>query len=93
MNLLKEYQDIFTWHKRELGTYSLGEHTFDTHGFPPCRMTPSRLSFWEETRVNKQIQALVKLGKMRKNMSKYECCVTLPVNKMVAKGFADFTKL
>jgi len=56
-------------------------------------MTPSRLSFWEETGVNKQIQALVKLGKMRKNMSKYECCVTLLVKKMVAKGFADIIEL
>jgi hypothetical protein len=62
-NLLQEYQDIFAWHKGELGTCSLGEHTINTHGFPPCRMTSG--IFWgEEVKVNRQIEVFVKLGKM-----------------------------
>jgi hypothetical protein len=65
-DLLQEYQDVFTWHKGELSTCGLGKHTIDTHGFPPCRMTLGRLSFWEEVEVDMHIQTFVKLGKMQK---------------------------
>jgi hypothetical protein len=49
LDVLKEYQNIFIWHKGELGISSLGEHTIYTQGFPLCSMTPSKLSFWEKT--------------------------------------------
>ncbi len=52
-----------------------------THGFPPCKMTSSKLSFWEEIEVNMNIQAFIKLGKMRKNMLKYACQVIFLVKK------------
>jgi hypothetical protein len=44
-------------------------------------MTLGQLSFWEEIEINKQIQALVDLGKMRKSASKYACRVTLSMKK------------
>ncbi len=40
-----------------------------------------RLSIWEEVEVNCQIQTLVQLGKMCKNMSEYACRVILVINK------------
>jgi hypothetical protein len=43
----------------------MGEHSIDTQGFPPCNMSPGRLSFWEETEVKRQINALIDLGKMK----------------------------
>jgi len=52
-----------------------------THGFPPCKMTLGKLSFWEEVDVNMNIQAFVKLGKMQKNMLEYACQVKLSVKK------------
>jgi hypothetical protein len=44
-NLLDQFQDVFAWNKRKFGCYNVGEHIIDTQGFPPCRTTPSRLSF------------------------------------------------
>jgi hypothetical protein len=46
--VLGNYQDVFTWNKGELGCCTIGEHFIDTQGFPPCRVSPGRLSFWEE---------------------------------------------
>jgi hypothetical protein len=43
--LLEDFKDVFTWHKGELGCYTIGEHAFHTQGFPPCRTTPGRLSY------------------------------------------------
>jgi hypothetical protein len=65
----------------------MGEHTIDTQGLPPCRMTLGQLSFWEETEVNRQIQALVNLGKMCKNASKYVYKITLPTKKDGSQRF------
>jgi hypothetical protein len=80
-DLLEEFQEVFAWHKGELGLCFVGKHTIDTQGLLLCRMTPGRLSFWEEAEVNKHIQALVDLGKMRKSASEYACRVTLPMKK------------
>jgi hypothetical protein len=79
--VLGNYQDVFTWNKGELGCYTVGEHSIDTQGFPPCRVSPGRLSFWEEAEVKKQIDVLVELGKMKPNDSEYACRVTLPVKR------------
>ncbi len=38
--LLGRYQDVFAWNKGELGCCTIGEHSIDTQGFPPCRVTP-----------------------------------------------------
>ncbi|CAK9856570.1 unnamed protein product [Sphagnum jensenii] len=38
--LLDRYQDVFAWNKGELGCCTVGEHSIDTQGFPPCRVTP-----------------------------------------------------
>jgi hypothetical protein len=86
-DFLKEFQEVFAWHKGELGQCSVGEHTIDTQGLPPCHMTPGRLSFWEEVEVNRQIQALVNLGKMRKNASKYVYKITLSMKKDGSRRF------
>ncbi len=79
--MLGSYQDVFAWSKRELGCCTMGEHSIDTQGFPPCNMSPGRLSFWEETEVKRQIDALIDLGKMKPSNSEYACRVTLPVKK------------
>ncbi len=73
--------------QRELGQCSIREHSIDTQGLPPCRMTPRRLSYWEEAKVNRQTQALVDLGKMCKNASEYACRVTLPMKKDGSQRF------
>jgi hypothetical protein len=49
--------------------------------FPPCQVAPGQLSYWEEAEVNRQINVLVELGKMRPSNSAYACRVTLPVKK------------
>jgi hypothetical protein len=54
-DLLEEFQKIFTWHKRKLGQCSVGEHSIDTQGLPPCCMTPGHLSYWGKIEVNQQI--------------------------------------
>jgi hypothetical protein len=51
--LLDQFIDVFTWHKRELSYCIIGEHVVDTQGFPPCCITPNRLSFWEEAEVKR----------------------------------------
>jgi hypothetical protein len=38
LSLLEQFQDIFVWHKCKLGHYTIGEHTIDTQGLPPCQM-------------------------------------------------------
>jgi hypothetical protein len=77
--LLDQYQDVFAWNKGELGCCTVG--SIDTQGFPPCRVAPGRLSLCEETKVKRQIDTLVEMGKMRPSDSKYACRVTLPVKK------------
>jgi hypothetical protein len=59
----------------------MGEHVIDTQGLLFCRMTPRWLFYWEKGKVNRRIQALVDLGKMRKSASEYTCRVTLHVKK------------
>jgi hypothetical protein len=49
--VLERYQDVFAWNKGELGCGTLGEHSIDTQGFPPCKVVPGRLSYWEEAEV------------------------------------------
>jgi len=46
-----------------------------------------RLSSWEEIKLNKKIQALVSLSKMRSNTLEYACKVTLLINKDGNKRF------
>jgi len=78
---------VFAWHKGELGQCFIGEHSIDTQGLPPYRMTPRQLSYWEETKINWQIQALVDVGKMCKNALEYACRVTLPMKKDGSQRF------
>jgi len=35
--ILERYQDVFAWNKGELGCCTIGEHSIDTQGFPPCK--------------------------------------------------------
>jgi len=79
--ILERYQDVFAWNKGELGCCTIGEHCIDTQGFPPCKTSPGRLSYWEEAEVKRQIDVLVDLGKMRPSNFEYACRVTLPVKK------------
>ncbi len=79
--ILERYQDIFAWNKGELRCCTIGEHSIDTQGFPPCKAPPGRLSYWEEAEVKRQIGALVDLGKMKPSSSEYAYWVTLPVKK------------
>jgi hypothetical protein len=79
--LLENFKDVFVWHKGELGCCTIGEHAINTQGFPPCYTTPGRLSYWEEVEINKQIQALIKFGKMKNSDSKYACKVSLPIKR------------
>jgi hypothetical protein len=41
--VLGNYQDVFAWNKGELGCCTVGEHSIDTQGFPPCKVSPGRL--------------------------------------------------
>jgi hypothetical protein len=59
----------------------------DTQGFPPCRASLGRLSYWEEAEVKRQIDVLVELGKMRPISSEYACRVTLPAKKDGSRRF------
>jgi hypothetical protein len=86
-SILEQYQDVFAWNKGELGCCNIGEHIIDTQGFPPCKVAPGRLSYWEEAEVNWQINVLVELGKMRPSNSAYACHVTLPVKKDGSRRF------
>jgi len=86
-DVLERYQDVFPWNKGELGCCTMGEHVVDTQGFPPCRASPGRLSYWEEAEMKRQIDALVELGKMRPNSSEYACRVTLHVKKDGSRRF------
>jgi len=84
---LEGYQDVFAWNKRELGCCTIGEHSIDTQGYPPCRVSPGRLSYWEEAKVKRQIDVLVDLGKMKPNNSEYAYRVTLPVKTDGSRRF------
>ncbi len=85
--VLERYQDVFAWNKGELGCCTIGEHFVDTQGFPPCRVSPGRLSYWEEAEVKRQIDVLVELGKMKPSNSEYACRVTLPIKKDGSRRF------
>ncbi|CAK9196445.1 unnamed protein product [Sphagnum troendelagicum] len=50
---LERYKDVFAWNKSELGYCTIGEHSIDTQGFPPCNASPGRLSSWEEAEVER----------------------------------------
>jgi hypothetical protein len=50
-------------------------------------MTPRWLSYWEESEVNRQIQTLVDLGKMRKSALEYVSRLTLPMKKDGSQRF------
>ncbi len=47
-DLLEEFQEVFAWHKMELGQCFVKEHSIDTQGLPPYHMTPEWMSYWEE---------------------------------------------
>ncbi len=85
--VLEQYQDVFAWNKRELGCCTIGEHSIDTQGYPPCRVSPGRLSYWEEAEVKRQIDALVDLGKMKPSDYEYACRVTLPIKRDGSRRF------
>jgi hypothetical protein len=51
--ILERYQDVFAWNKGELGCCTIREHCIDTQGFPPCKTSPGRLSYWEEAEVKR----------------------------------------
>jgi len=85
--ILEKYKDVFAWNKGELGYCTIGEHSIDTQGFPPCNASPGRLSYWEEAEVKRQIDVLVDLGKMRPSNSEYACRVTRPVKKDGSRRF------
>jgi len=38
--ILERYQDVFAWNKGELSCCTVGEHSIDTQGFPPCKVAP-----------------------------------------------------
>jgi hypothetical protein len=57
----------------------------DTQWFPPCKASPSWLSYWEEVEVKRQIDILVDLGKMKPSNFEYICHVTLPIKKDESK--------
>jgi len=84
---LEGYQDVFAWNKRELGCCTIGKHSIDTQGYPPCRMSPGRLSYWEEAEVKRQIDVLVDLGKVKPSNSEYAYRVTLPVKRDGSRRF------
>jgi len=50
-------------------------------------VSPSRLSYWEEVEVKRQIDVLVDLGKMRPSNYEYACRVTLPVKRDGSRRF------
>jgi hypothetical protein len=45
------------------------------------------LSYWEEAEVNRQIQALIKLGKMKNSDSEYACKIILHVKRDGSRQF------
>jgi len=93
-DLLEGFQVVLASHKGKLGQCYVGEHSIDTQGLPPRYMTLKQLSYWEEAEVNNQIQALVDVGKMRKNALEYACRVTLPMMKDGSQRFCgDYSPL
>jgi hypothetical protein len=85
--MLGNYQDVFAWNRGELGCCTIGEHFIETQGFPPCKVSPGRLSLWEEAEVKRQIDVLVDLGKMKPSNSEYACRVTLPIKRDGSRRF------
>ncbi len=51
--ILERYQDVFAWNKGKLGCCTIGEHNINTQGFPPCKTSLGRLSYWEEAEVKR----------------------------------------
>jgi len=43
--ILGNYQDVFAWNKGKLGCCTIGEHSIDTQGLPPCKASLARLSY------------------------------------------------
>jgi hypothetical protein len=65
-----------------------------THeAFPHVAPHPGRLSYKEKTEVNKQIQVLIKLGKMKNSDYEYAYRVSLPIKKDGCKQFCGDYKL
>ncbi len=73
---------MFCMARGELKCYVVGQNVIDTQGFTPCHTTPN-IFFWEEAKVNWQIQTLVNLGKMKLDYLKYACKVILTMKKMI----------
>ncbi len=63
-------------------------------GFPLCKTAPSWLFFWEEVEVEREINALVALGKVKPtNISKYAYKVILPLRKDGSHNICGHYKL
>jgi hypothetical protein len=71
----------------EVGCCIIGKHSVDTQGFPPCKVSPSRLSYCEKAEIKRQINVLVDLGKMKPSNFKYACHITLPEKKDGSRRF------
>jgi hypothetical protein len=83
------YQDVFAWNKGELGYCTIGQHSVDTQGFPPHKVSLGQLSYWEEAEMKRQIDVLVNLGKMKPSNFEYACCITLLVKKDGSRHFCE----
>ncbi len=86
--ILERYQDVFTWNKGELGCCTIREHSIDTQGFPPGKASPSRLSYWEEAEVKRQIDALVDDALLGPGVNPREGSPNVKLRKVGIEGHA-----
>lgn len=71
-----------------------GKPIMNMQGFPLCKTIPSWPFFWEEVEVEREINALVALGRMKPtNTSKYACKVIWPLKKDGSDKFCGNYKL
>lgn len=85
---------MFVWHMGKLGCCKFGKPIVNMQGFPLCKTTPSWLFFWEDVEVEREINALVALGKVKPtNTFKYVCKVILPLRKDGSHKFCGDYKL
>ncbi len=78
---------MVAWNKGEQACCTIGEYSVNAQGFPPCKVSPGRLSYWEEAKVKRQIDVLVNLGKMKPKNYEYACHVTLPIKRDGSRRF------
>ena len=67
--LLYNYQHVFSFSDRDLGTTHMVKHSIETGSVPQIRQEPRRTSPWKHDEIERQVTDLMQEGKVKESSS------------------------